>query len=149
LPKYARYNNKEEIIMGKGIVINAERVKSFNVDDTYTSRMLLDDTVAGTKTIQINEGTLKKGCETPGAVHKAHEIYFVVKGEAVLHLSDEKHVIKSGYVVFIPAGTFHSLDNSKGAEDFVLLTLWTETEENDVYNLRVKKWGKSFVTIDG
>jgi len=135
------------IIMAKGKVINSWEVKPFVCDHTYSSKMLLDDVVAGSKAIHINEGTLKGGCKTPGGVHEASEIYYTVKGEAVLHLGDETFDIKPGSLIFIPAGVFHSLDNKSGTEDFVLLTLWEDARYNEVYHTRLKAWGKSFKTI--
>ncbi len=133
--------------MAKGKVINSWEVKPLVLDDTYSSKMLLDDIVAGTKTIHINEGTLKGGCSTAGGVHTANEIYYVVKGEAVMHLGDEMIDIKPGSLIFIPAGVFHSLDNKSQTEDFVLLTLWEDAKYNEVYHTRLKVWGKSFKTI--
>jgi quercetin dioxygenase-like cupin family protein len=134
--------------MKKGKVINSWEVKPFVVDQDYSSKMVLDDIIAGGKSIHINEGTLKAGCSTPGAFHPATEIYYIVRGEAVLHLGNEKFDIKPGSVVYIPAGVFHSLDNKSKTEDFVLLTLWEDTKHNEVYHARLKAWGKSFKTID-
>jgi len=134
--------------MLKGAVVNSWEVKPFVCDETYSSKMLLDDIVAGGKAIHMNEGTLKGGCSTPGATHEATEIYYVVKGEAVLSLGEEKMDIASGSVVYIPAGTFHALENKSETDDFVLLTLWEETKHNEVYHARVKAWGKSFKKID-
>ena len=133
--------------MKQGVVINSWEVKPFVIDDTYSSKMLLDDLVAGGKSIHINEGTLKGGCSTSGGVHAATEVYYVLKGEALLHLGNREMDIKQGSLVYIPAGVFHSLDNKSQTEDFVLLTLWEETKHNDVYHARVKAWGKSFKTI--
>jgi len=133
--------------MKKGKVINSWEVKPFVVDQTYSSKMLMDDIVAGGKAIHMNEGTLKGGCSTPGGVHTATEIYYVVKGEAVLHLGEEKMDIKPGSIVYIPAGVFHALDNKSKTEDFVLLTLWEDAKHNELYHARVKAWGKSFKTI--
>jgi quercetin dioxygenase-like cupin family protein len=134
--------------MKTGRVVNSWEVKSFVVDDKYSSKMLMDNIVAGGKSIHINEGTLKPGCSTPGGVHTATEIYYVVKGEAVLHLGEEKTDIKAGSLAYIPAGVFHALDNKSQTEDFVLLTLWEEAEQNELYHARIKAWGKSFKTID-
>ena len=134
--------------MKKGRIVNSLEVKPFVVDDTYSSKMLMDDIVAGGKSIHINEGTLKAGCSTAGGVHTATEIYYVVKGEAVLYLGDEKFDIKAGSLVYIPAGVFHALDNKSLTEDFVLLTLWENAEHNELYHARVKAWGKSFKTRD-
>lgn len=133
--------------MSKGKVINSWEVKPFICDETYSSKMLLDDIAAGGKSIHMNEGTLKGGCSTSGGVHTATEIYYVVKGEAVLHLGEEKTDIKPGSIVYIPAGVFHALDNKSLTEDFVLLTLWEDASHNEVYKTRLQAWGKSFKTI--
>jgi quercetin dioxygenase-like cupin family protein len=133
--------------MKKGQVINSWEVKSFVVDQTYSSKMLMDDLVAGEKSIHINEGTLKAGCSTPGGVHTATEIYYTLRGEAVLHLGEDKIDIKPGSLVYIPAGVFHALDNKSETEDFVLLTLWEDAKHNELYHARIKAWGKSFKTI--
>lgn len=134
--------------MTNGIVIHSQQVKPFICDSSYSSKMLLDDSVAGTEAINVNEGTLRGGGKTGGSVHEANEIYYVVKGEAVLHLGDIMADIKPGSLVFIPAGTFHSLDNKSQTEDFVLLTLWQRASSNEVWHTRLKAWGKTFKTID-
>lgn len=43
-------------------IVNSDEVKPFVVSDSYSSKMILDDVVAGKKTAQMNEGTLKPGC---------------------------------------------------------------------------------------
>jgi mannose-6-phosphate isomerase-like protein (cupin superfamily) len=134
--------------MGKGKVVNSWEVKPFVCGESYSSRMLLDNIVAGGKSIHINEGTLKGGYTTlPGGTHEATEIYYAVKGEAVLILDGDRIDIKAGSVVYIPAGCHHALENKSKTEDFVLLTIWEDTKHNEVYHERVKAWGKSFKTI--
>jgi len=134
--------------MSRGKVINTWEVKPFVMGDNYSSKMLLDDVVAGGKSIHINEGTLKGGCNTlPGSAHEAVEIYYVVKGEAVLFMDEEKIDIAPGSLIYIPAGCNHALENKSATEDFVLLTVWEDTKYNDVYHERVKAWGKPFKTI--
>ena len=135
--------------MGSGKIVYTDIVKPFVCSAEYTSKMLLDDVVAGEKSIHINEGTLKGGGTTlPGAAHAAAEIYYVVKGEAALTLDDIKYDVRPGSVIFIPAGCNHALENKSLTDDFVLLTIWENTEHNEVYHERVKAWGKSFKTID-
>ena len=129
-------------------IIHSSRVKPFVCDAAYSSKMLLDDAVAGTEAINVNEGTLKGGGKTGGGVHNENEIYYVVRGEAVLHLDDELHDIQAGDLVFIPAGVFHSLDNKSATEDFVLLTLWERAAYNEVWHTRLQAWGTTFKTID-
>jgi len=133
--------------MAEPKLINSWEVKPFKMDETYESRMILDDIVAGTKTVQVNEGTLKGGCATGGDIHNGDEIYYIVKGEAELRLGDDIRDVKQGSLAFIPSGVFHSLKNKSAAEDFVLLTLWTDAAYNDTYELRMRVWGKSFKTI--
>ena len=131
----------------KAKIIRPQEVKPLILDPTYSSKMILDDTLAGEETVQINEGTLKGGCSTAGGVHEKAEIYYIAKGEAVITLGDEKSDIKVGDLIFIPGGVFHALKNKSATEEFVLLTLWMKAEYNEVYNLRLQKWGKSFKTI--
>ena len=134
--------------MAKGVVVNSSEVKPFKCGNTYSSKMLLDDIVAGGKSIHINEGTLKGGCNThPGLAHEATEIYYGVKGHAILIMNDERSDFGPGSVAYIPAGCKHALENKSETEDFVLLTLWEDTKHNDVYHDRVKAWGTSFKTI--
>ena len=144
-----REHNQERILaMAKGKVIIPARVKPFVCDDMYSSKLLMDDFVAGTKAININEGTLKGGGKAGGHVHEDNEIYYAVKGEAILHMDDEEYDLKPGTVVFIPGGVKHSVDNKSETEDFVLLTLWEDANSNPMHHTRLKAWGASFKTID-
>lgn len=129
-------------------VINTDEVKPFVLDHTYSSKMLLDDSVAGMPAININEGTLKPGCSTAGGVHTHNEIYYAVSGKAILHLDNETYTLRPGSIAFIPAGVFHSLDNLSNTELFIMLTLWERAEYNETWHTRVRAWGKSFKTID-
>ncbi len=129
-------------------IIHPSQVKPYVADQSYSSKMLLDDLVAGVEAINVNEGTLRGGGKTGGGVHEENEIYYVVKGEAVLHLDDEVFDIRPGDLIFIPAGVFHSLDNKSATEEFVLLTLWQRAVYNEMWHIRMKAWGKSFKTID-
>jgi len=133
--------------MTEAKVIHSWEVKPFSMDNTYESRMILDNTVAGEPTVQINEGTLKGGCRTSGGEHKDTEIYYIVKGEAILTLGDDKHDVRQGSLAVIPGGVFHALENKSASEDLVILTFWMDAAQNDMYALRMKAWGKSFKTI--
>lgn len=133
--------------MSEAKLINSWEVKPFSLDDFYDSRMLLDNIIAEAETVQINEGTLKGGGKTGGGVHQDNEIYYVVKGDAILTLGDKTCDVKQGSLVFIPGGVFHALENKSQTEDFVLLTFWMDAKQNDMYELRMKAWGKSFKTI--
>ena len=134
--------------MAKAKIVEPARVKPYVCDESYSSKLLMDDFVAGAPAININEGTLKGGGSTGAGVHEQNELYYAVKGEAVLYLDDEPHELKPGTVVFIPGGVKHSLDNKSETEDFVLLTMWEKADYNGVHHARVKAWGTSFKTVD-
>ena len=133
--------------MKEGFVINTSEVKTFVVDNKYSSKMLLDNTIAGEETVLISEGTLKGGKKMISGSHEKSEIYYVTKGEGILTLGEKEYVIKAGSLVFIPEGVFHSVDNKSKTEDLVLLALWMDASANEVYNDRIRSWGKSFKTI--
>ena len=128
-------------------VIDAKKVMPFVVDETYSSRMLLDDALAGTRTIQINHGTVAPGCALGGAAHGKDEVYYMVSGSGTLKLGESVIPVYAGQVIFIPAGCFHALTNGSDSEPLVLLTLWREPEDNEVYNQRIAAWGTSFRLI--
>ena len=134
--------------MAEAKIIEPAKVKAFVCDETYSSKLLMDDFVAGTEAININEGTLKGGGSTGAGVHQQNELYYAVKGEAILYLDDVPHELKPGTVVFIPGGVKHSLDNKSDTEDFVLLTMWEKADYNGVHHARVKAWGTSFKSVD-
>ncbi|MFH1006927.1 MAG: cupin domain-containing protein [Candidatus Latescibacterota bacterium] len=138
--------------MAKGTVIKVGEVKPFSHPDfggAFLSKMLIDPSNSGSERLQINHFTLKGGCVTEGAVHKApyDEVYYVLVGEAVLHMDGVDYDIEQDSVAFIPGGTFHALTNKSATEDFVILTIWPMPPEpgvNGVYDLRKKTWGKTF-----
>jgi len=88
--------------MATGKVIDPARIQPFVLAESYSSKLRTDDVVAGTPAININEGTLKGGCSTGAGVHEETELYYAVKGEAILHLDEEQHDFKAGMVAVIP-----------------------------------------------
>ncbi|MBE6631965.1 MAG: cupin domain-containing protein [Ruminococcaceae bacterium] len=130
--------------MNNAKVIDTWRVKPLVASEYYDSRMILDSVVAGAPTVNINEGTLHGGGICGGGSHEKDEIYYVTKGHAHLHLNDDIVEVQPGSLIFIPAGTDHKIVNASQTEDFKLLTIWLKAEDNDMYNVRLEQWGKSF-----
>lgn len=136
----------------KGTVVKVREVMPFSHPDfkgQFTSKMLIDPSHSGSERLQINHFTLKPGCSTDGAAHRApyDEVYYVLSGEAVLHMDGVDYDIEKDTVIFIPGGTFHALTNKSTTEDFVILTVWPMPPEpgvNEVYDLRKNTWGKTF-----
>ena len=129
--------------------VKVDRVKPFIFGEEYESRMILDHVITGRDgVIQINHGTVKAGYALGGATHEEDEIYYILSGSGKLQLDENIIDIAGGEVIFIPAGCFHALDNRESKEDMCILTFWKDYRFNDAYEERVKKWGKSFKTID-
>ncbi len=126
-----------------GVVIHTDDVMPYVCDESYSSRLLMDDSIAGEAAINVNEGTLGKGKKTAGGVHDKGEIYYCVKGRAVLWLNDDSFEFKPGSIAYIPGGVLHWIDNTNGEEEFVLLTFWPDADDNEVYHERMKNWGTS------
>ena len=131
------------------LVVDVDRVKPLLFGTEYESRMILDHVITGRENvIQINHGTVKAHCALGGGVHEEDEIYYILSGHGTCRLGDKTVEIKPDQVIFIPAGTFHALDNSQSDEDMCILTFWRDYRYNDAYTERMKQWGKSFKTID-
>ena len=137
-------------------VVAAARVMPFSppgLADVFYSKMLIDKENPGSDRLQVNHCVLKGGGRMPGAAHKApyDEIYYVLKGEAVLRMDGVDYDIGKDTVVFIPGGIFHALTNKSETEEFVLLTIRPGQPEpgvNEVYDLRKEAWGTTFREIE-
>lgn len=128
---------------------NSENVKAFVCDDTYSSKMLTGDEMAGRPVININEGTLKSGCRTAGGEHEETEIYYVVSClDADVWLDDTCLRVKNGDIIVIPPHVHHWIDNTRSDQPFVLFTLWQKQEQNGVYFARNAAWGTSVALVD-
>lgn len=131
------------------LIVDVAEVKSLDFGETYQSRMILDHVITGRdNVIQINHGTVKVGTALPGATHDDDEIYYILSGKCKLKLGDVINDIHEDEVIFIPKGCFHALDNREGVEDLKLLTFWRDYRFNEAYEERIKRWGKSFKTIN-
>lgn len=134
---------------GKPLVVDVERVKPLCFGDSYESRMILDHVITGRDgVIQINHGTVKPDFALDGATHEEDEIYYILSGHGKCQLGDEIVDIKPNQVIYIPAGTFHALDNRGSDENLEILTFWKDYRFNDAYEERIRQWGTSFKTID-
>ena len=132
----------------KWSLVNAENVVPYVCDETYSSKQLTGDEMAGFPVINVNEGTLTPHHRTSGAAHDDTEIYYIKEGEAVLHLDDDAISVKPGDFIIIPPHTFHWIDNTMNDTPFVIYTIWPKQEQNDMYFIRKKAWGTSMKYVD-
>lgn len=138
--------------MAQGTVVKAAEVKTLYVDETYSSKMLIDHTNSVTKNVQINMGIVAPGAKHADHNHKPEydEVYLIQRGQAMVRLDGVEHDLEAGDVVFIPGGSMHAIENRSDTEDLIIFTAWSRLPEpgaNSVYDQRLKEWGKSFKTI--
>lgn len=134
--------------MSEWKLVNAENVKPFVCDETYSSKMLTGDEMAGRPVININEETLAAGCRTAGGAHEDTEIYYIVEGTGFVWLDEDQIAVKPGDIIVIPPHCFHWIDNTRNDKPFRLFTFWPRQELNGVYFERLKAWGTSVKFID-
>jgi quercetin dioxygenase-like cupin family protein len=64
-------------------------------------------------------------------VHKVQEqIYYVLEGEGVLTLDDERHLMRAHDYVYVPPGIRHSFTNT-GVSGLVFLVITTPAEDEE------------------
>lgn len=110
--------------MAKAKGFHSWEVKSFSSDNTYPSAMILDNIITGEPTVEVDQGTLKGSCGTPGGNAHKHLNIFHIKGGATPASCDKKYNVKQGSPVVIPGKASHALQNESQTEDFVLLTFY-------------------------
>lgn len=143
----------------RSFVVQAENVMPFSLhEDSWQSQVVIGP-IGGAESehIYITRFTLFAGKALSGHAHtpgKGDETYFILRGHAKLHIAPEIgssereiHDVGPETAVFIPAGTFHRLDNTAGTEDLVLLTVWNAPPapgSNGIHDARIKAWGTTF-----
>ena len=141
--------------MKKSTFINAGMLEGYAGDDVYTSYMLMGDELVGEPVINVNWGTLKPHTRLDGGSHEKAELYFVFKcqeGASVVTGQGEEEIryfVKPGDVIHIPGGCFHWIDNRDCDEEFIIVTMWPNQEQNGAYHARLKAWGTSFRFKEG
>jgi mannose-6-phosphate isomerase-like protein (cupin superfamily) len=85
---------------------------------TYPARRLTQNLVGGASPIQAVNFSLghvtldPNGGQVPWHNQDQEEIYFILEGEGEMCLGDEKTLLRSGQVVYIPPRVFHQLTNT-------------------------------------
>ena len=137
------------------LIVHAEEIEPYipGGDDTYLSQCLIGPDGVGSQTLNVNMGTVKPHKRLHGGSHPtgAHEGYYILRGKGQLWLGGdpktgegaEVHEMRADTAVWIPGGTFHSIENL-GDEELVFLTLWADHRGNEMLEVRRKAWGTTF-----
>lgn len=141
--------------MSKRRIIKARDVVGFSLkgsEDIFESRLLIDKEIVGSNRIAASHFTLKVGKSIPAGKHACpyDELYYVLRGKAIVTLDGKEFEIGPDTAVFIPCGTSHSLKNigEKDFESVNISPLQYKPGINPIYDERKKKWGKTLKLID-
>lgn len=76
----------------------------------------------------LRKFSMQKGGGMPRHTNTVEHEQYVLRGQARITIGEETHHVKAGDVVFIPAGTIHSYDNT-GDEPFEFLCIIPNKED--------------------
>lgn len=62
------------------------------------------------------------------APHKEDEVYYAVRGRATIRVGESDHPVKSGSLLFVPAGAVHYFHDI--LEELVLVVFWAPPEHS-------------------
>ena len=141
--------------MDKKRIIKVRDVVGFatkGYENIFESRLLIDKEGTGSGRLTVNHFTLKSGKSIPAGKHPCpfDEVYYVLRGNAILTLNGEEYEIGPDTAIFIPCETYHSLKNT-GKDDFESVNispLQYKPGVNPIYDERKKQWGKTLKFID-
>jgi len=145
----------------RAFVVQADDVMPFSLQDkVWRSQVIIGPDGAKSQNLYVTRFTLLAGQALGGHAHtpgKGDEAYYILRGHARLFIAPEigssereEYEVGPETAIFIPAGTFHRLDNTNGTEDLVLLTLWDQPPapgSNGIHDARIKAWGTTFRLI--
>lgn len=81
--------------------------------------------------LSVKQEYMPAGSSESLHVHqKAQQFFYVLQGEATMEIDNEKHNIKSGEGIHIPAGRTHRIKNET-SEDLEFLVISEPTTKND------------------
>lgn len=138
-------------------VVDAAEVAPFSLpgeDDVYASRLVIGPDGAGSRDLLVNHFTVRPGRGLTRHVHPTNdELYYVLAGNGSVELQQGDGAllvapVGPGTAAFIPAGTWHRIQNDADVE-LVMLTIWPRLPEpgsNPIYDARIVDWGTTFRT---
>jgi quercetin dioxygenase-like cupin family protein len=76
----------------------------------------------------LRKFSMQRGGGMPRHTNTVEHEQYILRGEATITIGDETHHVKTGDVVFIPAGAIHSYENP-GDEPFEFLCIIPNQED--------------------
>jgi len=95
------------------------------------SKALVDPANSGSKRIDFRISRYAPNAYVAEHVHKVQEqVYYVLEGEGVLTLDQEKHLMRPHDYVYVPAGVHHSFSNT-GTAGLVFIVVTTPASDEE------------------
>jgi quercetin dioxygenase-like cupin family protein len=93
------------------------------------SKALVGPDNAGSKLLDFRISRYAPMAYVQEHVHKVQEqVYYVLEGEGILTLDDEKHLMRPHDYVYVPPGVRHSFTNT-GTDGLVFLVVTTPADD--------------------
>jgi quercetin dioxygenase-like cupin family protein len=137
-------------------VVRLDEVESMVFPSGESHASLIESDGVGSTSLTVSQYVLKAHCKNGGGVHPQNdEAYYVLSGTARVLLGGSPtdgqggrwHELAPDMAVFIPAGTFHHLENDTD-EDFVILTICPKLPvmpgSGLVNEIKFQQWGTTF-----
>jgi len=95
------------------------------------SKALVDPANSGSRRMDFRISRYAPGAYVAEHVHKVQEqVYYVLEGEGVLTLDDERHLMRPHDYVYVPPGVRHSFTNT-GLAGLVFIVVTTPATDDD------------------
>lgn len=112
-------------------VVNLEQTVSFTTKDGSSIRELLSQRNSAIRHQSLAEATVPPGVRTLAHYHpRSEEIYYILRGQGLMHLQQESRPVGIGDAIAIPPGLTHWIENTS-TEDLVFLCCCAPAYEHD------------------
>ena len=105
-------------VVGNGLALKETRAQAQHAGSKRTELQRHDLSVPGREVIQVRV-EFDPGEVAPEHIHPGEEIIYVLEGKLEYRIGGKPVTVKPGDVLFVPAGTVHSVKNlgsTRGAE---------------------------------
>jgi len=102
------------------IVVRVENLKSFRSVDGSEVVEVIGAKSLGVKDLSVAIARVEVGGKTLRHRHDFTEVYYIEKGEGVMHVENDSRIVGPGDFILIPKGHRHFIENIGDAE----LVIW-------------------------
>lgn len=112
-------------------------------DGTLLCELLHPDNEDLDMGFSLAHAILRRGeASEPHRLRESVEVYYIMEGEATMHIDDESFTVKEGDTIHIPAGAIQYIENTGESELSFLCIVsppWHRDDEDVLEDLSLKK----------